>query len=157
MADKELRHMSRMELIEIIYAVQQEEQSLRRENEELKSQLEDRKIRIEEAGSIAEASLDLNHIFEDAQEAAEQYLSSVQESAHEDAAAASEETVAQAREEAQRILTEAQEKAEQIRRQGEQEAQKEKEKFLRDVYRLLDENPELADALKASEKQEDTG
>ncbi len=80
MADKELRHMSRTELIEIIYAVQQEEQLLRMENEELKKRLEDRQIRIEEAGSIAEAALSLNHIFEEAQTAAEQYLLSVQES-----------------------------------------------------------------------------
>ena len=64
MAERELRHMSRTELIEIIYA-------------ELEQQLADRTLRLEKAGSIAEAALALNHVFEDAQAAADAYLSSV--------------------------------------------------------------------------------
>ncbi len=48
--------MSRTELIEIIYALQQEEQSLRRQNEGLKSRLDDRQICMDLAGSIAEAA-----------------------------------------------------------------------------------------------------
>ncbi|MCD8023445.1 MAG: hypothetical protein LUF30_10915 [Lachnospiraceae bacterium] len=77
MADKELRKMNRTELIEIIYALQQNEKTLRMENEELHRQLEDRLLRIENAGSIAEAAINLNHIFEDAEAAARQYLDSV--------------------------------------------------------------------------------
>lgn len=77
MAEKELRKMSRTELIEIIYALQQNEKTLREENKELCRQLEDKTIRIENAGSIAEAALSLNRIFEDAQAAAQQYLDSV--------------------------------------------------------------------------------
>ncbi|MCD8142032.1 MAG: DNA repair protein [Clostridiales bacterium] len=70
--------MNRTELIEIIYALQQNERTLRTENEELRRQLEDKTIRIEKAGSIAEAALSLNHIFEDAEAAARQYLASIQ-------------------------------------------------------------------------------
>ncbi len=81
MKDKELRKMSRMELIEIIYALQQNEKMLRTENTELKRKLEDKKIKIENAGSIAEAALELNRVFEDAQSAAEQYINSAQEAA----------------------------------------------------------------------------
>ncbi|MCD8126758.1 MAG: DNA repair protein [Clostridiales bacterium] len=77
MAEKELRKMSRTELIEIIYALQQNERSLREENEDLRRRLEDKTIRIENAGSIAEAALSLNRIFEDAQAAAQQYLDSL--------------------------------------------------------------------------------
>ena len=77
MAEKELRKMNRTELIEIIYALQQNEKTLRRENEDLQEQLEDRTIHMEKAGSIAEAALGLNHIFEDAERAAKQYLYSV--------------------------------------------------------------------------------
>ncbi|MCD7739022.1 MAG: hypothetical protein LUH58_08315 [Lachnospiraceae bacterium] len=79
MADRELRKMSRAELIEIIYALQQNEKTLRAEKENLQVRLEDRLVRMESAGSIAEAALSLNHIFEDAQKAAEQYLASVKE------------------------------------------------------------------------------
>ena len=39
------------------------------------------KILLEKTGNIAEAALQLNHIFEDAQEAAEQYLASVRKKA----------------------------------------------------------------------------
>ncbi len=73
-----MRRMNRTELIEIIYALQQNEKTLREQNEALQRQLDDRLLRLEQAGSIAEASLSLNHIFEDAQQAAAQYLSSLE-------------------------------------------------------------------------------
>ncbi len=77
MAEKELRKMNRTELIEIIYALQQNEKTLRAQVEELTRQLEDKHLRLERAGSIAEAALSMNHIFEAAQAAADQYLLSV--------------------------------------------------------------------------------
>ena len=70
MAERELRRMNRMELIEIIYALKQQNANLRR-------QLADRTLRLEQVGSIAEAALSLNRVFEAAQAAADQYLESV--------------------------------------------------------------------------------
>lgn len=78
MADKELRRMSRPELIEIIYALKSNEEVLKK-NAQLHEQLDDRTIRIEKAGSIAEASLQLNDIFTVAQKAADEYLNSIKE------------------------------------------------------------------------------
>ncbi len=78
MAEKELRKMSRTELIEIIYALQQNEKQLKNEIESLRKSLNEKTIIIENSGSIAEAALKLNHIFEDAQAAAEQYIQSIQ-------------------------------------------------------------------------------
>lgn len=63
MAEKELRRMSRPELIEIIYALKSNEESLQKKNAHLEEQLNDRTIQISEAGSIAEAALQLNDIF----------------------------------------------------------------------------------------------
>ena len=60
MAEKELRRMSRPELIEIIYALKSNEESLQKKNAHLEEQLNDRTIQISEAGSIAEAALQLN-------------------------------------------------------------------------------------------------
>lgn len=77
MADKELRKMNRTELIEIIYALQQNERTLRTENEKLRRQLDDKLLHMESAGSIAEAALSLNRVFEDAEAAAKQYLDSL--------------------------------------------------------------------------------
>ena len=70
MAERELRRMNRMELIEIIYALKQHEEELEQQNANLRQQLA-------EVGSIAEAALSLNRVFEAAQAAADQYLESV--------------------------------------------------------------------------------
>lgn len=69
--------MSRMELIEIIYALEQRERALISEKEQLEKKLKEREILIKESGSIAEAVLGLNKIFEIAQETADQYVASV--------------------------------------------------------------------------------
>ena len=74
MTDREVRRMSRKELIEIIYRYQALERSLRAENTALRRSLDERRLRLERAGSIAEAALSLNRVFESAQAAAEQYL-----------------------------------------------------------------------------------
>lgn len=74
MRDKKLSHMTRKDLVEIIYQLQQSEDNLKKEIEDLKAQLEDRRIRISEAGSVAEAALSLNHVFEAAQAACEMYV-----------------------------------------------------------------------------------
>ncbi len=48
--------------------------TLRKELEETKAKLEDREIRMEKAGNIAEASLLLTKVFEEAQKAADLYV-----------------------------------------------------------------------------------
>ena len=55
MPDRELRHMRRTELVEIILALKQSEDQLRAENAALSAQLQERQIHIENAGSIAQA------------------------------------------------------------------------------------------------------
>ena len=49
-----------------------------KENKELKTQLENRKIAISKVGSIAEASLALTKVFDEAQKAVDRYLDNVQ-------------------------------------------------------------------------------
>ena len=80
MADRELRRMHRAELIEIIYALKQNEDQLKAQNAALTAQLQDRQLRLESAGSIAQAALELNNVFAAAQAAADDYLHSVQAS-----------------------------------------------------------------------------
>ena len=70
MADRELRHMRRTELVEIIFALKQSEDQLKAENADLTAKLEQRQIHLDSAGSIAQAALELNHVFEAAQAAA---------------------------------------------------------------------------------------
>lgn len=74
MKDKDLRRLSRADLIDIIYHLQESEEQLRQENETMSKALADREIKIASLGSVAEAALSLNHVFEAAQAAADQYL-----------------------------------------------------------------------------------
>jgi cell division septum initiation protein DivIVA len=74
MRDKKLSHMNRRDLIEIIYQLQQTEEKLNKEIEDLRAELADRRIRISESGSVAEAALSLNHVFEAAQAACDEYI-----------------------------------------------------------------------------------
>ena len=77
MTDKELHKLKRSELLEILVEQSKEIDRLKGQLEEAEKQLQSRKIVIEKAGSIAEASLALNRIFSDAQKAADQYLENV--------------------------------------------------------------------------------
>ena len=77
MTDKELRHLSRAELLEMLLDKTREAERLREELAQAKGQLKRREILIENAGSIAEASLQLGGIFEAAQRAADIYLENV--------------------------------------------------------------------------------
>ena len=77
MQKKELRRMRRDELVEIIYELKKELEETKQEKAQLEEQLETRMIQISEAGSIAEAALQLNGIFAAAQAAADDYLNNL--------------------------------------------------------------------------------
>ena len=77
MTNKELKRLSRRELLEMLIAQSKELERVQQELEEAKAQLKERRIHLEEAGSIADAALRLNRVFEAAQEAANQYLENI--------------------------------------------------------------------------------
>lgn len=77
MTDKELRKLGRMELIDIIYQLEKKQDELQKENKNLQSKLDSVRITIDEAGSIAEAAVGINGVFEAAQRAADQYLKEI--------------------------------------------------------------------------------
>lgn len=77
MTTRELKKLSRGELLEMLLMQTKRVEKLEAELEETKKQLEDRNIKIAKAGSIAEASLQLNGVFDAAQSAADQYLENI--------------------------------------------------------------------------------
>ena len=77
MADRELKKLSRAELIDIIYALKEREEDLSAQVTSLQEKLAQREIQLSRAGSIAEAALAINRVFEQAQAAADDYLNSV--------------------------------------------------------------------------------
>lgn len=78
MNDNKLRKLSRSELIEIIYQYQLNLEELENENKQLKKELEDKRIRINNAGNLAEAVLEINNVMEAAQNAANMYLGEIE-------------------------------------------------------------------------------
>lgn len=81
MTDKELRHLNRSELLQMLITQGEENRRLKEELEETKKKLNERQLVMDNAGSIAEASLQLSGIFEAAERAAKQYLESVKTNA----------------------------------------------------------------------------
>jgi hypothetical protein len=77
MTDKELRKLSRAELLQLLVAQGKELEQVKMELDEAKKQLESRKIILNQSGSIAEAAMKLNGVFEAAQKAADQYLENI--------------------------------------------------------------------------------
>ena len=74
MTDKELRKLRRQDLIELLYELEKENLRLQQELEETREALNSRELHLMKAGSIAEAALALNEVFERAQAAADDYL-----------------------------------------------------------------------------------
>lgn len=83
MTDQELRKLSRADLLELLLQQAKENERLREQLKQAQEQLASRKIEIEKAGSIAEAALQLNGVFEAAEKAAAQYLENVRRLAEE--------------------------------------------------------------------------
>ena len=79
MTDKELRKLSRGDLLDLLLAQCKETESLQSRLNEANEKLESRRIELLEAGNIAEAALALNGVFESAQAAADQYLETIRE------------------------------------------------------------------------------
>ena len=78
MADKELKRLRRSELLELLVAQGRRLEQLERELADAKAELENRAITISSAGTLAEAALKLNGVFEAADAAAKQYLENLE-------------------------------------------------------------------------------
>ena len=111
MTEKDLRKLGRADLLEMLIAQTKENDSLKEQIAQLQNQLENREITLEKTGSIAEASLQLNSVFEAAQQAAEQYLENIRR-----AEKISRDIEAETRDKCAQIISEAQEAAAQIKK-----------------------------------------
>ena len=78
MTDKELKRLSRRELLEMLVVQTRKVEQLEKQLMDANAKLESRKIEIENCGSLAEAVMQLNGIFEAAENAAQQYLENIQ-------------------------------------------------------------------------------
>lgn len=77
MTDRELKQLKRRDLLQLLLESERERRRLSKELEELRAKLDERQFALDEVGSIAEASLRVSKVFEEAQKAADQYLENV--------------------------------------------------------------------------------
>lgn len=103
MTDKEFKRLSRSELIDIIYQFQLQVDKLTAQTEELQRELSDKRLRLSNAGNIADAALEINNCFQSAQSAAEQYLNEIK-MIREETEAERERILAKAHAEAEAII-----------------------------------------------------
>ena len=129
MTDKELRRLRRDDLLQILIAQQRQIDELTASMEAAQAQLQQRKIAMEQSGSVAEAALRLNGVFDAAQAAADQYMAEMRaradelragaEAESEKARRASQELLDAARSQADGILREARSEGERLKAEGE--------------------------------------
>ncbi len=169
MTDKELRKLSRSELLELLLAQGRENAGLQARVSELEVQLESKRIEIGHAGSIAEAALQLNDVIGATQRAADQYMENTRRVCDEQRAKCEQDVqarydecdresrrsqeeierlVSDAKANAQRMLTEAEEAADKRQREAEHQA----ERTIYDARRQADQI--LSEAEQSRREQE---
>lgn len=110
MTDKELRRLKRVDLLELLIAQGRENDRLNAELTEARAQLEERDLILQNAGSIAAASLQINRVFQAAQAAADQYLESIR-TMERDTAARCQAMEAETKQACSKLLAEARQQA----------------------------------------------
>ena len=91
MTDKQLKKLSRRELLEMLILQTRKVENLEKQLEEANRKLADKRLLVENAGSLAEAVMKLNGVFEAAEKAAQQYVDNIRLKAEEEAGHGSEE------------------------------------------------------------------
>ena len=79
MTDKELKRLSRNELLDMLIYQAEENKKLREELENARLELLKREIAIEKAGTLAEASMYISNVFDSADNAAKIYLENIEQ------------------------------------------------------------------------------
>lgn len=77
MQDKKLKSLSRAELLELLLEQTRQTEQLQEQVQQLQAQLEDRNLKMEKTGNLAQAVLEINGVMEAAQAAAQQYIDSI--------------------------------------------------------------------------------
>lgn len=161
MTDKELKKLSRNDLLRLLLEQSKKLQMLEEDYNAAVSELKNRKIVLENAGSIAEAALKLSGVFEAAQAACEQYTENIavfDERQREIEKAGLEKarlTVEDARRKAAEIENEARINADNILKKAERESRE----YWDDVYKRLNafltEHDELKQYLSIFQRKRD--
>ena len=106
MTDREFKRLTRAQLMDIIYQLQLQVDALEGEKLQLQKALDDKRLRMDNAGNIAEAALEISECFRSAQDAADQYLDEIRQ-LREETQQQKEQILEEARQQQEKILEEA--------------------------------------------------
>ena len=152
MTDRELQKLKRSELLEIMLGLQNELDWLKKENKDLKTELDNRRIALEKSGSIAQAALEVNGVFTAAQKAADVYLENIKQM-HENEEKNYNEQIAKAKVESESIVNSAKREAEAIISKTENESRTRLRKVEEECSKRINETNTLC-TRKIKETQE---
>lgn len=122
MTEKEFRKLSRAQYLEMMVEQGREIKRLKEELELAREEIKQKEIKIQKAGSIAEAAVSLNDVFGSAQRAADQYLESIriQKESYDEKIRAAEKLIIEKAELAHKYLEETKAKCEQMEKETEE-------------------------------------
>ena len=154
MTDRELRKLSRAELLGLLLEESRENERLREQLNQANQALIGKNIALTKAGSIAEAALALNGVFDAAEQAAQQYLDNIQRLSGEqqtlcqrmedEARQKAEEMLAETRRRCSQMEAEAQAKCEEMTASAQQQSSA----YWEDVQRQVEDFCAQRDALR---------
>lgn len=110
MTEKQLRKMKRKSLLEVMVLQAEKIEEQEKQIAELQAKLEERNLHINEAGSLAEASMKIFEVLNSAQQAADLYIDNIKKNeedskqALEKASGAAEEMIESAKRKAEKII-----------------------------------------------------
>lgn len=170
MKEKELRRMSRSELLQMlidrtreIERLQEQLKYSRSALEKAQGRLADRALALEKAGSIAEAAVKVNRVFEDAQKAAEDYLNGIRNMQQEqektcarmldETRQQADEILDQARAKSAQMEADAQRRCEELLRTAEQDANRKWDDMNRRLEQLSGDQAAMREILSGGKKR----
>lgn len=162
MTDRELRKLSRAELLGLLLEESRENERLREQLNQANQALIGKNIALTKAGSIAEAALALNGVFDAAEQAAQQYLDNIQRLSGEqqtlcqrmedEARQKAEEMLAETRRRCSQMEAEAQAKCEEMTASAQQQSSAYWEDVQRQVEAFCAQRDALRELISPAEK-----
>lgn len=149
MTDKELKCLSRSELLEMLIAQMEENKRLKIRLKKEKEKVNNRQIAIDRAGSIAEAALALNGVFDAAQAAASQYLENIRQLSDQQEAVC-QQIEADVRAKAEAVCSEADAYSQKVRAEADLYQKRVKEKIAEQLREKREEGSSLRSGREGS-------
>lgn len=127
MTERELKKLNRTDLLEMLLALSRENEELSDKVTRLQAALDDRIVRIEKSGSLAEAILMVNGMFEATQAACDQYTHNIRQ------------RYQQQEQYCQRMEQETREKCEELVRQAQKQVDAYRDQAEREIHAMYEQ------------------